>query len=440
MKTFKEIEEEVRALWKKKAVEIKKALQDDPKKKMFSFLEGPPTANAPPGLHHLEVRTFKDIICKYKYMQGFSVPRKGGWDCHGLPIEVQIEKKLGLNSKKDIEKYGIDKFIQECRESVFSNIKDWNKSTEELAYWIDLEKPYITLDNNYIESVWWSLSQLYKKKLLYEDYKVVPFCPRCGTPLSSHEVAQGYKDVTEESVYIAFKLKDKPNEYFLVWTTTPWTLPGNVALAVGKDIDYVRAQLSDGDRVILSKDGLSALRGEYTILETFKGKKLEGIAYEPLYPIKDLHNEHSHRVLLADFVTTQDGTGIVHTAGMYGEDDYTLCKQFGLPLVHTVNEEGKFNALVPWYEGRFVKSCENDIKEDLQRKNILYKREKITHAYPFCWRCATPLLYYAVTSWFINVGAVQKKMIALNKQINRYHEHNKECRFGKWIEGEKESA
>ena len=440
MKSFREIEEDVRALWKKHDKKIKAALQDDPKKKLFSFLEGPPTANAPPGLHHLEVRTFKDIICKYKYMQGFSVPRKGGWDCHGLPVEVQVEKKLGLNSKKDVEKYGTETFIRECKESVFSNIKDWNKSTEELAYWIDLEKPYVTLDNEYIESVWWSLSELHKKKLLYEDYKVVPFCPRCGTPLSSHEVAQGYKDVTEESVYIAFKVKNKEREYFLVWTTTPWTLPGNVALAVGKNIDYVRAQLSDGDIVIVSKERLSVLRGEYKILETFKGKNLEGVPYEPLYPIKELQNKNSHKVLLADFVTTSDGTGIVHTAGVYGEDDYNLCKEYGLPLVHTVNEEGKFNALLPWYEGRFVKSAENDIKDELQKKNVLYKREKITHAYPFCWRCATPLLYYAITSWFIKVSAIQEKMVALNKQINWEPAHIKEGRFGKWLEGAKDWA
>src|SRR3989344_1839207 len=260
MYNFKEVEVESRKVWSKYKKEIKKALQDDSKKPMFSFLEGPPTANASPGLHHLEVRTFKDIICKFKYMQGFSVPRKGGWDCHGLPVEVQVEKKLGLNSKKDVEKYGTETFIRECRESVFSNIKDWNKSTEELAYWIDLEKPYVTLDNEYIESVWWSLSELHKKKLLYEDYKVVPFCPRCGTPLSSHEVAQGYKDITEESVYIAFKIKNKEDEYILAWTTTPWTLPGNVGLAVGPKIDYVKIKLSNGDNLILGKDKLNLIK------------------------------------------------------------------------------------------------------------------------------------------------------------------------------------
>jgi len=438
MKNFAEIEEKARSVWKKKEKQIKKALEDDNGKKLFSFLEGPPTANASPGLHHLEVRTFKDIICKFKYMKGFSVPRKGGWDCHGLPVEVQIEKKLGLNSKKDIEKYGTEKFIKECRESVFSNIKDWNKSTEELAYWIDLEHPYVTMQNDYIESVWWSLKELYQKKLLYEGLKVVPFCPRCGTPLASHEVALGYKDVTEESVYIAFKIKNKPGEYILAWTTTPWTLPGNVALAVGKDIVYVTVQLTDGDKITVAKERLSVIRGDYKIIDEFKGKKLEGTSYEPLYNIKELQNKNSYKVVLADFVTTEDGTGIVHTAGMYGEEDYQLCKDHDLPLVHTVNQDGKFNNLVPQYEGKFVKSVEENIKKDLQEKKTLYRKEKITHSYPYCWRCETPLLYFAINSWFIKVSSFRDQLIKLNEEINWNPEHIKDGRFGKWLEGAKD--
>src|SRR3989344_4395396 len=258
MYNFKEVEDKAAEVWKHNEKDIKKSLDYDSKKKLFSFLEGPPTANAPPALHHVEMRVFKDLFCRFKYMQGHTVPRKGGWDCHGLPVEVQIEKKLKLNSKKDIEKYGVEKFIEDCRKSVFSNIEDWNKSTEELAYWIDLENPYITLDNDYIESVWWSLKELYKKGYLYEGYKVVPFCTRCGTPLSSHEVAQGYKDVKEESVYIAFKAKNKKGEYILAWTTTPWTLPGNVALAVGKDIDYVKVKMNQ-EVYLLAKDGVNDL-------------------------------------------------------------------------------------------------------------------------------------------------------------------------------------
>ncbi len=437
---FKEIEENARKVWDKNKKQIKYAISEDSAKgdrKLFSFLEGPPTANAPPALHHLEVRTFKDIICKFKYMQGFAVPRKGGWDTHGLPVEVQVEKQLGLASKKDVVKYGMDKFIKKCRESVFSNIEDWNKSTEELGYWIDLENPYKPLDNDYIESVWWSLKELYNRKLLYEGFKVVPYCPRCGTPLSSHEVSQGYKDIKEESVYIAFKLKGK-DEYILAWTTTPWTLPGNVGLAVGKDIDYVKVQLPDGDNLIVGKDRLEILHGDYKIVKEMKGKDLVGLEYEPLYDIKELQNENSHKVILADFVTTEDGTGVVHTAGMYGEDDYLICKENNIPLVHTVGDDGKFNALVPQWEGRFVKGAEKEIIEDLKERHLLFKKEKFEHSYPFCWRCDSPLLYYAVDSWFIAATKVKDDMVKLNKKINWYPEHIKEGRFGKWLENIKD--
>ncbi len=444
MKNFKEIELEARKIWKKKEKEIKKAIQDDEKKELFSFIEGPPTANAPPALHHLEVRTFKDIINKFWFMKGFSVPRKGGWDTHGLPVEVEVEKSLGLKSKKDVMKYGMDKFIKQCRKNVFSNIEDWNKSTEELGYWIDLKDPYITLNNDYIESVWWSLKELYNKKLLYEGFKVVPYCPRCGTPLSSHEVSQGYKNVKEDSVYIAFKLKgkkgekNKKGEYILAWTTTPWTLPGNVALAVRKDIDYVKVKLPDGDNLIIGKDRLEVLKGDYKIIETFKGKDLVGLEYEPLFNIKELQNENSHRIILADFVTTEDGTGIVHTAGMYGEDDYNVCKENNIPLVHTVGEDGKFNELVSQWKGKFVKSVEQEIIEDLKKRHLLLKKEKIDHTYPFCWRCNSPLLYYAIDSWFIAVTKVKDKMIKLNKKINWHPNHIKEGRFGKWLDNLKD--
>jgi len=436
MLNFKQIEDKAVKIWEKNEKKIKNAVKDNSKKKLFSFLEGPPTANAPPALHHLEVRTFKDLICKYKFMNGYSVPRKGGWDCHGLPVEVQVEKSLELNSKKEIEKYGGDKFIRKCRESVFSNIKDWNLSTKELAYWIDLENSYKTLDNNFIESVWWSLKELYNKKLLYEGYKVVPFCPRCGTPLSSHEVAQGYKDIKEESVYIAFKIKEK--EYLLVWTTTPWTLPGNVALAVGENIDYLKIKISDGYFVYLAKERLSVIKGNYEIVENIKGKDLIGLEYEPLFDIKELRNENSHKIINADFVTTDSGTGIVHTAGMYGEDDYAVCKEKNLPLIHTVDENGKFNDLVPKWKGKFVKSAEEEIKNYLKEKELLYKTEKIEHSYPFCWRCDSPLLYYAINSWFIKVSQIKEKLVDKNKEINWYPSHIKEGRFGKWLEGAKD--
>ena len=438
MLDFKEIEQEARKVWKKKEKEIKKAVQNNPKKKLFSFLEGPPTANAPPALHHLEVRTFKDLICKFKYMQGFSVPRKGGWDTHGLPVEVQVEKDLGLKSKKDVIKYGMEKFIKKCRENVFSNIEDWEKSTEELGYWVDLEDPFVTLDNNYIESVWWSLKELSKKGLLYEGFKVVPFCPRCGTPLSSHEVSQGYKDVKEDSVYVKFELVDEPKTYLLAWTTTPWTLPGNVALVVGPKIDYVKVQLSDGDKLIIGKEKLNVLKGDYKIIKEFKGKDLKGLEYEPLFDIKKLQNKNSHKIFLGDYVTTEEGTGVVHTAGMYGEDDYELCKENKLPLIHTVEQDGKFNELVPKWEGKFVKSVDKEIIEDLKNRNLLFKSEKVEHPYPYCWRCDSPLLYYAIDSWFISVKKVKEKLVKLNQKINWYPKYIKDGRFGKWLGGVKD--
>ena len=367
MYDFRSVEDEAKKVWKKHKLKIERAIQNVPGRPLFSFLEGPPTANAPPGLHHLEVRTFKDIICKFKYMQGFSVPRKGGWDCHGLPVEVQIEKSLGLKDKKAIEKYGISKFIQKARKSVFSNISDWEKSTEELNYWIDLKNPYVTLENDYIESVWWSLKELHKKGLLYEGYKVVPFCPRCGTPLSSHEVAQGYKDIKEISVYVAFRLKNKKNEYVLAWTTTPWTLPGNVALAVGPKIDYIKIKLGDGDSIIVAKEKAYLIK-EGKVIEKFKGKDLVGLEYEPLYNIKETQNENSHKIIPAGFVTTKEGTGIVHTAVMYGEDDYMVGTKLGLPAVHTVGQDGKFLNIVKKFKGKFVKDAEPDIIKDLKER------------------------------------------------------------------------
>ncbi|MEK6819875.1 MAG: isoleucine--tRNA ligase [Nanoarchaeota archaeon] len=440
MYNFKEVESESRKVWNKHKKEIKKAVQDNPRKPMFSFLDGPPTANAPPALHHFEVRTFKDIICKFKYMQGFSVPRKSGWDCHGLPVEVQVEKKLGLNSKKEILNFGVEKFIKECRDSVFSNILDWKKSTEKLGFWIDLENPYVTLENDYIESVWWSLKELYKKEMLYEDFKVVPFCPRCETPLSSHEVALGYKDVKEDSVYVAFKIKNKQDEFILAWTTTPWTSPGNVALAVGEKINYVKVKLQDGRKLILARERLSVIKDEYKIVEEMKGKNLVGIEYEPLYDIKELQNKNSHKVVLGDFVTTEDGTGIVHTAVMYGEDDYNLGKELDLPRVHTVGQDGKFLENVPRFNGIFVKSAEDKIIQDLKERKHIYKVEKVEHSYPFCWRCSTPLLYYAINSWFIRVSEFRDKLVKENKKINWVPETIRDGRFGNWLEGAKDWA
>ena len=434
MYDFKKVEGEVAEFWKKKKTE-EKTLKTNSKKKIFSFLDGPPTANAPPALHHLEVRTYKDVINRFRYMRGFSVPRKAGWDCHGLPVEVQIEKKLKLNSKKEILGYGEAKFIKEARQSVFEYIQAWNKSTEKLAYWVDLKNPYVTLDNKYIESVWWSLKELHKKKLLYEDYKVVPFCPRCETPLSSHEVALGYKKTTEDSVVAKFKLKGK-DEYFLVWTTTPWTLPSNLAIAVNPDIDYV--YVKENETYIVAKDLAKNFFENPKILKTAKGKQLLGVKYEPLMPY--FRDRNAFVVVAGDFVTTQEGTGLVHLAPAFGEDDYEAIKKNKLPFVKPVDSNGKFTKEVPDYEGKFIKSADKEIIKDLKDQNKIFKIIKYEHDYPFCWRCSTPLMYYAIDSWFIKVSAYKKRLIELNEKINWVPSNIKEGRFGEWLRNVKDWA
>ncbi|MBU3912883.1 MAG: isoleucine--tRNA ligase [Nanoarchaeota archaeon] len=433
MYDFKKIEEEARKLVSKK--DIEKAVSNDKKrKKLFSFLEGPPTANAPPGLHHLEVRTFKDIINKFRYMKGFNVPRKAGWDCHGLPVEVQIEKKLGLNSKKEIEKFGAGKFIKLAKESVFSYIKDWEKSTERIGYWIDLENRYATLDNSYIESVWWSLKQLYEKKLLYEAHKVVPFCPRCETPLSSHEVAQGYEKIKEETVVVKFKSK---NEFLLVWTTTPWTLPANIGIAVNEKIDYAYVK-KDGFTYIVAKELAEKFFKEPEIIKTVKGKQLVGLEYEPLFQY--FKDKKGFRVISGDFVTTEEGTGLVHMAPAFGEVDYDACKMNKLDFIQPVDGTGRFTDEVPDYEGKFIKDTDKEIIARLEDEGKLFKRIMYEHDYPFCWRCKSPLMYYAIKSWFIRVSDYREKLIKLNEKINWTPKHIKEGRFGEWLANAKDWA
>jgi isoleucyl-tRNA synthetase len=432
---FKKTEEEARKVWDKHKEEIKLAVQDDKSKPLFSFLEGPPTANAPPGLHHLEVRTFKDIVCKYKFMQGFSVPRKGGWDCHGLPVEVQVEKSLGLNSKKDILTYGQNKFIDECKLSVFSNIEEWEKSTEELNYWVDLKNPYRTLDNNYVESVWWSLKELYKKDLLYEGHKVVPFCPRCSTPLSSHEVSQGYKEVKEKSVIVKFKLKNDERK-LLVWTTTPWTLPSNVAIAINPDLTYVTVLYKD-EKLILVNTLVEKYFEEPKIIEKFLGKELVEREYEPLMPYFE-NLEGAFKILGGDFVTTEDGTGIVHMAPAFGEVDYDACREAGIPFIQPVDQSGNFTSEIKDFEGQFIKDCDKDIGLKLDSEGKMFKVLNYKHEYPFCWRCDSPLMYYAIKSWFVKATAVKNKMVKLNQTINWNPEHIKDGRFGMWLENIKD--
>ncbi|HLD16013.1 MAG TPA: isoleucine--tRNA ligase [Candidatus Nanoarchaeia archaeon] len=438
MYPFKQIEEKITENWKKNKKKIKKTLEYDSKKKLFSFLEGPPTANAPPALHHVEVRVFKDLFCRFKYMQGFTVPRIGGWDCHGLPVEVQVEKALKLNSKKDILKYGVNNFIVKCKNSVFSYIKEWNKMTEKMAYWIDLENAYATLNDDYIESVWWSLKELYEKKLLYEGHKVVPYCPRCETSLSSHEVAQGYKAVKDPSVVVKFKLKNK-ERYILAFTTTPWTLPSNMALAVNKDVNYVVVK-KENEEYIIAKELVAKYFENPKIIEEFKGEKLLKERYEPLFNyFKNLEKE-AFFVIHGDFVSTTEGTGVVHIAPGFGEDDFEAGKKNKLPLVQPITEDGKLTDEITDFKGLFVKDADYKIIGWLRDKGKLFKKENYLHDYPFCWRCDTPLIYHARVSWFIRVTSMKKKLIELNKKINWYPNHIKEGRFGDWLNNLKDWA
>lgn len=456
------IEESVLEFWQKE--EIFEKLEGQKRTKKFVFYEGPPTANAGPAFHHVIARAFKDIIPRYKTLKGFSVSRKAGWDTHGLPVELQIEKKIGVKTKPEIEKFGIAKFNRLCQESVWEFKQLWDKFTERIGYWLDLKNPYITYDINYMESVWWILRKIWDKGLLEKDYKVVPYCARCGTPLSSHEVALGYEDIEEISVYLKFKLTTDNKQlitdlrsaegygeasnqlptYFLAWTTTPWTLPGNVALAVNPEIDYVFVETTDKEVFILAKNRLSVLTGEYEVLKEFKGKDLVGLKYEPLFDClknaKPKNIENAFRVYPAEFATDADGTGIVHTAVMYGDDDFNLGKEFSLPFIHTVDFQGKFFDWVDQWKGVWVKDADPLIREELKKQNKLLQEEKITHTYPFCWRCNTPLLYYACDSWFIRTTKVKDMLIANNEKIRWEPEHLQHGRFGEWLRENKDWA
>ncbi len=421
---------------------FQKTLEKESPRGEFVFYEGPPTANAKPALHHLEARSFKDIIPRYKTMRGFHVRRKGGWDTHGLPVELQIEKKLGLQSKKDIEKYGIVEFNKQCKESVFEYISLWADFTDRIGYWVDKENAYYTFNASYIESVWNILKTVDDKKLLYKDYKVLPWCPRCGTALSSHELAQGYQDDKDLSVTAKFKIKGFPNAYFLAWTTTPWTLPGNVALAVGPDIVYVEAKVGT-DIFVLAKDRLSVITEPYEILAEHTGTECVGMEYEPLYPFMqekfEKENPESfakaYKVYTADFVNTTDGTGIVHTAVMYGQDDFVFGTQIGLPKYHLVKDDGHYFDGMDFLSGRFVKDEEVavDVIKDLAHRGLLFKKEKYEHSYPHCWRCKTPLIYYARDSWYIRMSSLRDKLVKENEEINWEPSHIKEGRFGEWL-------
>jgi len=446
---FPKLEKKILKFWLRNKI-FEKSIEQRKRTRNFIFYEGPPTANGKPGIHHVLSRIFKDIICRYKTMRGFKVERKAGWDTHGLPVELEIEKKLGLKNKKDIEKYGIDKFNKKCKASVWQYKKEWEGLTKRIGFWLDTENAYITYNNNYIESVWWILKKIYQKGLLYKDYKIVPHCPRCGTSLSSHEVAQGYKTVKENSIYIKFPVQNKPNTYFLVWTTTPWTLPANVALAIGKEITYTKVLIKNRNEIfILAKERLKILGEKYEILEEMKGKELKGAAYEKLYEssLTVLNGEtvklknNNFKVYLADFVSIEEGTGIVHIAPAFGEDDMNLGKKESLSMPITVDLDG---AIIKGHkipgEGLFVKAADYYIIEDLKKRNLLFKEENYEHDYPFCWRCSSPLLYYAKESWFINMQKVKEELINNNQKINWIPSHLKEGRFGEWLKEIKDWA
>jgi len=478
-------EEKVLEFWEQNQI-FQKSMQSREGEKEFVFYEGPPTANGKPGIHHLEARAFKDVIPRYKTMRGFHVRRKGGWDTHGLPVELQVEKKLGLNSKKAIEEYGIAKFNSECKKSVWEYLEFWNTFTKRIGYWVDQENPYVTYENNYIESVWNVVGKINEQKLIYKDYKVVPWCPRCGTTLSSHELAQGYEDVKDLSLYVKFRVVSSPDTFpeflgssspqpdiqekhtveetfILAWTTTPWTLPGNVALAVGKDIDYVKVVALDcGNKYIFAKELFNKIKEKFTseieFVSEFKGSELVGLEYEPLFPYLETTISESEKPKLekafkvygADFVTTEDGTGVVHTAVMYGADDFTLGTEIGLPKHHLVNLEGKFIPGTDFLSGRFVKEKDEvgkptldvDIIKYLQEKNLFFHKELYEHSYPHCWRCKTALIYYARDSWYIRMSdsVIKERMIQENKDINWEPDHTREGRFGEWLAGIKDWA
>ncbi|MFQ5797395.1 MAG: isoleucine--tRNA ligase [Bacteroidota bacterium] len=428
----------------------------------FTFYEGPPTANGRPGIHHVISRTLKDLACRYKTMRGFQVHRKAGWDTHGLPVEIEIERTLGIKHKDEIVQYGIARFNEECKKSVWKYKKDWEEMTRRMGYWLDLSNPYVTLENEYIESVWWALQRYFDAGMIYRDYKIQPYCPRCETPLSSHEVAQGYDDVRDPSVYVKFRILkgqsiklENAEEYpikddkhfFLVWTTTPWTLVSNVALAVHPEVDYAIVD-KDGETYItllgpllglLEKVYHDPLSTKPKVRQTCKGRSLAGLDYERLFNYHPVE-EKAFYVIEGDFVSTEEGTGIVHMAPAYGEDDYRTAKQYGLPTIHPVNKSGEFGDEVSDFKGMFVKEADAQIIANLQSRGLLYRKEAIVHSYPHCWRCETPLLYYARSAWYIRTTEYTDRMIALNKQINWIPSEVGEGRFGNWLAENKDWA
>ena len=435
-----EMEHEVLGMWEKEEIFHKSLNQRDPKKS-WVFYEGPPTANGKPGAHHVEARVFKDVFPRFKAMQGYYVPRYAGWDCHGLPVELAVEKELGFTGKNDIEKYGVAEFNAKCRESVLRNVSDFTTMTSRMGYWVDFDKAYWTMNPSYVESVWWSLKEIHKKGLLVSDYRVSPYCPRCGTGLSDHELALGYETITDQSIYIKFPVLDGElakkykNLSLLVWTTTPWTTISNTAAAVGPKIDYLIAQVEE-EHFVIAKELVALLGEEVTIKETIKGKDLEGIHYQPPFG-KTLFEEDApaalHSVVLADYVTTEDGTGIVHQSPAFGAEDLLVCRKYGLPVVNPVQADGHFAPHTPLVAGQFFKKADKDIVKDLKKREILFKELAYEHQYPHCWRCHTPLMYYAQPSWYIRTTQIKDALLRENEKTNWFPNTIKHGRYGDWL-------
>ena len=440
---FVNMENDVRELWKEKDI-IHKNLEMNKGERYFTFYDGPPTANGKPHIGHVLTRVIKDIIPRYRVMKGYYVPRKAGWDTHGLPVEVEVEKHLGISGKQEIEEYGIEPFIKECKNSVFTYVKEWEKMSDEVAYWVDMEHPYVTYHNDYIESEWWALKQLWDKGLLYEGFKVVPYCPRCGTALSSHEVGQSYKQDKALTAILKFKVEDKDDTYILAWTTTPWTLPSNLALCVNKAYDYAefKVKVSKEDEedkyenYILAKDLAPTILKdyEYEIVKEFKGEELLGTKYEQLLPFAKPENGKAFEVIHGDYVSLTDGTGIVHIAPAYGEDDSFVCKQNGIGFVNLVDKQGKFTKEVTPWAGRDVMECNKEICIELQKQGKIFATQTITHDYPHCWRCDTPLLYYPRDSWFVNMTSIRDNLLKNNDKIHWMPDTIRTGRFGKFLE------
>ncbi|GHV03168.1 isoleucine--tRNA ligase [Clostridia bacterium] len=426
-------EREVLEFWNQNDI-FSKSVKRREGKKEFSFYDGPPTANGKPHIGHILTRVMKDIIPRYKTMKGFHVLRKAGWDTHGLPVELEVEKQLKINGKQEIEGYGVEPFIKQCKESVWKYKAEWERMSARVGYWADMEKPYVTYDDDYIESVWWSIKQIADKGLLYKGHKVVPYCPRCGTALSSHEVAQGYRDVVEKSVFVKFKQKAAADTYFLAWTTTPWTLPSNAALCVNPKERYSLIETPDGTKYVLAENLVKALFEEYKILETRKGAEYEGTEYEPLFPYAGKQDKRAWYVTADPYVTLTDGSGIVHIAPAFGEDDANVGRRYGLPFIQLVDERGVFVGGTGPLAGKFAKDADKDIIVDLKTRGLLFREKQYEHTYPFCWRCDTPLLYYARGTWFIKMTELRKQLMKNNARVRWIPENIGKGRMGNFLE------